>query len=652
MAEYPPDVRNEIKVLEDDTFFGSDDTGNVSQPGPYGLFSRDTRFLSRYQLMINGQCPQVLTSREVHYFSAAFFLSNPPLEGIPENVLGIVRHRFVGNGVHEELIIHNHYREPVVLQITLDLECDFADLFEVKSGYVEKKRRLICELDNEARALRNTYRRSDFVRKAFLFFSEKPQLETDQASFDMTLPVSGSWKLYIDMVLATEEGHACPPCEWSTFAEGEAELERSLQAWDWSVPHLASDSEDVNHTYRQSYTDLGALRLRAGEAGDESRLCAAGLPWFMTIFGRDTLITSYETLVFGTALAAGALRALAARQGTKREDFRDEEPGKILHEVRFGELTAFGDKPHSPYYGSVDATPLFLILLSEVYRWTRDRTLVHDLKANALQALEWIDAYGDRDGDGYVEYQTRSREGLRNQGWKDSGESILFSDGRLTEPPIALCEVQGYVYDAKQRMAELAEEVWGNRPLAERLRREAEDLKRRFNRDFWIDRRGGYFALALDGAKRQVDALSSNIGHLLWSGLVDGDGAERVVRQLMAEPLYSGWGVRTMCRDDAGFNPISYHNGTVWPHDNSLIAAGLARYGFRREASAAPGTSCAPPQALTTGSPKCLPATPASTATFRFATPRVQALKPGLLAPQSFYYGRYWDWSRTGISSG
>jgi glycogen debranching enzyme len=233
----------------------------------------------------------------------------------------------------------------------------------------------------------------------------------------------------------------------------------------------------------------------------------------------------------------------------------------------------------------VDATPLFLILLSEVYRWTADRAMVQALKENALRALEWIDKYGDLDKDGYVEYQTRSRAGLRNQGWKDSGDSVLFSDGRLAEPPIALCEVQGYVYDAKQRTAELAEEVWGDTPLAERLRDEAAELKRRFNRDFWIAPRGGYFAMALDAEKRPVDSLTSNIGHLLWSGIVDDDKVDAVVGQLMSDALYSGWGIRTLSSPDRGFNPISYHDGTVWPHDNSIIAAGLARYGRRAEAN-------------------------------------------------------------------
>jgi glycogen debranching enzyme len=305
----------------------------------------------------------------------------------------------------------------------------------------------------------------------------------------------------------------------------------------------------------------------------------------MAIFGRDTLITSYQSLPIGPELARGALNALAGLQGRTVDEFSEEEPGKILHEVRLGELTVIGVTPHRPYYGSIDATPLWLILLSEYWRWTGDDHTVRALEHHARWALAWIEVHGDRDGDGFVEYQARSAAGLRNQGWKDSWRAVVFSDGRVAEPPIALCEVQGYVHDAKVRMAELAERVWGDPGLGSRLRAEAESLSRRFNEAFWIPDRGGYYALALDGEKRAVDSITSNMGHLLWSGIVPPERAEAVARQLMGPSMWSGWGVRTMSADDAGFNPIAYHNGTVWPHDNSLIAAGLARYGFREEAN-------------------------------------------------------------------
>src|SRR5512132_496024 len=314
-------------------------------------------------------------------------------------------------------------------------------------------------------------------------------------------------------------------------------------------------------------------------------LPAAGLPWFMAVFGRDSLITSLQALPFLPALARTTLLVLSEYQGARRDDFRDEEPGKILHELRRGEMTAFEARPHSPYFGSADSTPLFLILLDEYEQWTGDGQLVQDLEFAARMGLEWIDRYGDRDGDGYVEYERKNKaSGLENQCWKDSWDSIRHADGRLAKLPRATCEIQGYVYDAKVRCARLARTVWKDRALAERLEAEAACLKRRFNRDFWIEE-GQFFALALDGDKHQVDSLTSNTGHLLWSGIVEDDKIEACVRHLLGERLFSGWGVRTMAEGDAGYNPIGYHVGTVWPHDNSIIAWGLRRCGYRAEAA-------------------------------------------------------------------
>jgi glycogen debranching enzyme len=315
--------------------------------------------------------------------------------------------------------------------------------------------------------------------------------------------------------------------------------------------------------------------------GDLGKLPAAGMPWFMTVFGRDTIITCLQTLLFGPELAITALHALADLQAHDDDADTDAEPGKIVHEVRTGKAAK---KWYSRYYGTVDATPLYLVLLSEVWRWTGDAALVEQLREPALRALAWIDEHGDLDGDGFVEYKRRSERGLLNQSWKDSGNSQLFQDGRMAEAPIAPCEVQGYVYDAKLRLAELARAVWGETDLAERLESEAKELRRRFDAAFWCEELGGYYALALDADKNRVDSRTSNMGHLLWSGIVPPERMDAVVDQLMGEELWSGWGVRTMASDAAGFNPLAYHNGTVWPHDNSLIAWGLARSGRWAEA--------------------------------------------------------------------
>jgi glycogen debranching enzyme len=329
--------------------------------------------------------------------------------------------------------------------------------------------------------------------------------------------------------------------------------------------------------------DVAALRFHPDTLPGHS-LPAAGLPWFMALFGRDSLITSYQMLPFNSELAVTTLRALAETQGKEQVEFTEEEPGRILHELRFGELTYFRERPQSPYYGASDTTPLFLVLLDEYERWTGDINLVRLLEPNARAALNWIDHFGDRDGDGYIEYQRKTNLGLENQCWKDSWNSILFHDGRLAPAPRATCEIQGYAYDAKVRCARLAREIWKDAALAAKLEAQAAELKRRFNQDYWIpDRR--FFAVALDGHKTKVDSLCSNIGHLLWSGIVDDDKAQAIRDHLMSPNMFSGWGIRTMAQSEAGYNPIEYHNGTVWPHDCSIVAAGLARYGFRKEAA-------------------------------------------------------------------
>jgi glycogen debranching enzyme len=359
-----------------------------------------------------------------------------------------------------------------------------------------------------------------------------------------------------------------------------AELER----WLKEAPRIESDSDSLKATYRRSLVDLAALRFSPPIAGNRS-LPAAGLPWFMTMFGRDSIFTSLQALPFTPELAATTLKALGEWQGSRVDDFRDEDPGRILHELRYGELAAFEERPHTPYYGNADATPLFVVLLDEYERWSGDRKLVRDLEYEARAALNWIDEYANLQGNGYISYKRRNEKtGLENQCWKDSWDSISFSDGRLPGFPRATCELQGYAYDAKMRGARLARLVWKDEQFAKRLEKEAADLKRRFNRDFWIEK-DEYFAVALDENGEQVDTLTSNNGHLLWSGIVEKSKAKAVVRHLMGPRLFSGWGVRTLAEGEGRYNPIGYHVGTVWPFDCSFIAWGLRRYGFKEEAA-------------------------------------------------------------------
>jgi glycogen debranching enzyme len=361
-------------------------------------------------------------------------------------------------------------------------------------------------------------------------------------------------------------------------------MEKDLESWVGDAPALKCDWDPLERTYIRSLVDLAALRFSPLSAGGRS-LPAAGLPWFMTMFGRDSIFTSLQALPFTPELAATTLRELGVRQGARQDDFRDEDPGRIPHELRYGELTAFEERPHSPYYGSADATPLFVVLLDEYERWTGDRKLVRDLEYEARAALRWIDDYADLMGNGYISYKRRNEQtGLENQCWKDSWDSISSRDGTIPGFPRATCELQGYAYDAKVRGARLARLVWKDPALADALEAQAADLKRRFNRDFWVEE-GEYFALALDEQGEQVDALSSNIGHLLWSGIVEKSKARAIAAHLVGPALFSGWGVRTLAEGEGRFNPIGYHVGTVWPFDNSLIAWGLRRYGFREEAA-------------------------------------------------------------------
>lgn len=363
-------------------------------------------------------------------------------------------------------------------------------------------------------------------------------------------------------------------------------MRQELERWLARTPRLRCDWESLGTAYRRSMSDLAALRLVPLISPEqEPALPAAGLPWFMTLFGRDSIFTSLQMLPFAPEVAATTLRVLSSVQGARLDDFTDQEPGKIPHETRFGETTAFEEQPHSPYFGTADATPLYVVLLDEYEKWTGDASLVRQLETTARAALAWIDTYADLVGNGYIWYQRRNlKTGLQNQCWKDSWDSISYRDGTLPGFPRATCELQGYAYDAKRRAARLARLFWNDPAYANYLERDAADLKERFNRDFWIDD-GQYYALGLEADGRPVDAVSSNMGHLMWSGIVKASRANSVAEHLLGPQLFSGWGVRTLAADQGRYNPVGYHVGTVWPFDNSIIAWGLHNYGFAEHAA-------------------------------------------------------------------
>ena len=571
-----------ISILDGSTFVVSDRRGDIdaAPDQPHGLFYRDTRFLSRWVLTLQGRPLEVLSTDDVDYFSAQFFLY-PPTGTIYKNPeMSVIRQRTVGDGIHEDVLLFNHSSETLELGVNIAADADFADLFEVKDA-LKKQGELYREVRDGSLVL--GYRRADFVRETVISSGEPAQIGERGLSFHIEIPPHGEWQTCLDVIPSADRAPRAKHGHGSIH-QPLPNMKLSLDEWIDQAPHLESSWDKLGHIYWRSLVDLAALRFYPDILPGAS-VPAAGLPWFMALFGRDSVITSYQSLPFAPELAQTTLRVLAARQGQSVDDFRDEEPGKILHELRVGELTHFGERPHSPYYGTADATPLWLVLLEETERWTGNADLIRELEPNARAALRWIDEYGDRDGDGYVEYQRRNEEtGLENMCWKDSWNSILLADGTNSKLPRATCEIQGYVYDAKRRCARLARDFWGDPELADRLDREAADLKARFNRDFWIPERE-FFALALDGDKRKVDSLTSNIGQLLWSGIVDDDRAGAVARHLMSGRMFSGWGVRTMAQGEGGYNPIEYHNGTVWPHDNSFIAAGLRRYGHAEDAA-------------------------------------------------------------------
>jgi glycogen debranching enzyme len=574
-----------VRILDGNTFVVSDTRGDVesSATDPTGLFSFDTRFLSTWVLTVDGRRLDALSIDDLHYFESRFFLVPGTGTVYIDANLSIIRQRVVCDGFCEDLTILNHDEKPVDITVRLDAACDFADLFEVKDA-LTKKGTYYTRVDQGRLIL--GYERDTFRRETAISTDAPAGVDEHGLTLSAHIDAHGQWTCGIEVVAVMfgQTGTHLRPTYEPDGRRGRPDLREDLERWIAQAPRLECDWDPLRTTYRRSLVDLAALRFSPIVAGRRS-LPAAGLPWFMTMFGRDSIITSLQALPFTPELAKTTLRVLGEWQGTRRDDFRDEDPGRIVHELRYGEATAFEERPHSPYYGNADATPLYVVLLDEYERWSGDTDLVRNFEYEARAALNWIDQYADLMGNGYISYQRRNEDsGLENQCWKDSWDSVSYRDGRLPGFPRATCELQGYAYDAKMRGARLARLVWNDQAFADRLENEAADLKRRFNRDYWVED-GEYFALALDAEGRQVDALSSNNGHLLWSGIVEPDRAAAVVRHLLGPELFCGWGVRTLAESAGRYNPIGYHVGTVWPFDNSLIACGLRNYGYKEEAA-------------------------------------------------------------------
>jgi glycogen debranching enzyme len=567
-----------LTILEGSTFCISDDRGDISSETS-GFFAHDTRFLSRLVLTVGGASPLLLSSSPVQHFRAAFYLRNGTTNGLPRDAISIARNRFVSVGMQERVMIRNESPERLEVDVALEVESDFADIISVKlHDFSLGDPELAGPLpppapmtnDDAGERLSIVDPRGDLGTR--VVFSKPGKVDGNAMTYPLVLEPHEQWDLTVDIIPWLEEESRAEAGE--QLADEIETVGDVVAAWTLRVPRIRGGWESLRRAFDRSIADLAALRMRTGE--ERRPLFAAGMPWFMTVFGRDTAVTSLQTLLLGPEIAIGALEALTELQAREVDAAIDAEPGKIVHEVREGRCAQTW---FPRYYGSIDATPLYLVLLAETWRWTDDASFAQRMREPALLALEWIDRFGDRDDDGFVEYSRMVDSGLANQSWKDSGDSQRFQDGSFAESPIAAVEVQGYVYDAKRGLADLAREVWRDQALADRLTREADELRKRFDEAFWIEERGGFYALALDGQKRLVDSRSSNMGHLLWSGIVPDDKVDRVVDQLLSGDLWTGWGIRTMASDAAAFNPISYHNGTVWPHDSAFAAWGLARHG-------------------------------------------------------------------------
>ena len=573
-----------LVIKEGELFLYTDTAGAIppEEASPLGLYFRDTRFLSRLELTVGGRPPVLLSSTAERDFVCSMELTNLQVKGvdgrrIAQASIHLRRTRLISDRVYELLRIKNFNDHPVEFEVALSFGADFADMFEVR-GTLRRRRgtRLAPKANDESITL--AYLGLDGVlRKTVITFQERPtRCEGGRAVFRVRL--APHERHVIKFSIEARLPDATPSGD-SDFNVKLGQVRRDYERWFAESSDIFTDNEQFTEVLRRAERDLRMLLTRT----KYGRLIVAGLPWFAAPMGRDAVLAALETLMLDVRPAVETLQALTKLQGTSDNVFREEEPGKILHEIRQGELAALRAIPHTPYYGSVDVTPLYLLLVCETVMWTGDLDFFELLRTPLEKALAWIDHYGDRDGDGFVEYQRRSRAGLVNQGWRDASNAVMHADGTPAEGPIALAEVQGYVYYAKRRLAALFGAL-GDVEIAERLQAEASELKRRFNERFWMEDEQ-YVAMALDGQKRQVKTIASSAGHCLWARIVDDEFVPAVAQRLLGPDMFSGWGVRTISKVSPAYNPMSYYNGSVWPLDNAIIARGLKKLGYAQEAN-------------------------------------------------------------------
>jgi glycogen debranching enzyme len=581
----------------------SETNGTVYGHAQQGYFVADTRLVSGYELKIARHAPVLLNSSAIEAHSARFEFTNPRLlddEGfeLPEHTLHLRLDRVVDNGVHEDYTLTNYAPGTIDLIVELSIESDFADLFDVKTQRLQRRGILRSTWDPAAKVLENHFAHESFQRGLRVEMRAGAS-EATYANGGLLFPVKldhgATWHACVIWRPVLDATEALPTVERCHDL-----IRTPTRPSSRAAAKVTTSDPAITATIRQAIDDLSELRMRTQVASgflgfdengprlwDGARaddwLPAAGVPWFVSIFGRDALTTSLQALPISYRYAEGSLRALAALQATSTDDDRDMQPGKIEHELRRGELAHLHMIPHTPYYGTHDATPLFVLTAAANWKWHGSRAELDGLRPHVDAALQWIDRDGDEDGDGIQEYRTRSTRGYFNQGWKDAHDAILHADGSSPELPIATCELQGLVVAAKRDWAEVLEEVYGETTAAQRLRSEAERLAGTLEDRFFWEAEGTYY-LGLDGRKRPIETVASNAGHLLYYGAIDAGRANRVAQRLFEEDLWSGWGIRTVSTRHPSYNPFSYQLGSVWPHDNVLIAAGLRRYGLDAEA--------------------------------------------------------------------
>lgn len=566
-----------VTILDGSSFCITAPNGDMVPGAPHGAFFHDTRYIGAWNLNLDDAPLEALAATTLEPYRAMFVSRVCGAPGNAEIPLLIERERTIGAGLTETITVENHLAVPKTCRLTLTVDADFADLFEVKDGRPVSpgKQHVHMEGDTLLLECEGAGRRHGLAVHA-----PGAVFEGGRLTFTPTIAAHGMWT---GTFTATPylNGQVVISAAAYGSAGVSSETRKRLLSWRMSMPIPSLGNAAVQETILRSQEDLGSLRIFDPNHPDRL-VAAAGAPWFMALFGRDSLLSSLMSLLLDPSLALGTLQTLADHQGKEVNPDTEEEPGRILHEVRLGTSAESVLGGRSVYYGTADATPLFVAILSELSRWGLEADAVHALLPAADRALSWVENYGDRDGDGFIEYQRHTEHGLINQGWKDSWDGINFADGSLAHGPIALCEVQAYTYGAYVGRALMALDD-GDTETADHWTAKAVRLKEAFNERFWLPDRG-YFAIALDGDKNPVDALASNMGHCLWMGIVDADKAAQVAERLMSPAMFTGWGIRTLASTMGAYNPLSYHNGSVWPHDSALVAHGLMRYGFVEEA--------------------------------------------------------------------